>query len=82
MKFISFLRFACFEGNMAHFFKLQNQWKKRDPHGDSDSDEEKSDTVFTADQIPPIDVKLEVDVWESVKVLCESALARFPTTPE
>ena len=82
MKFMSFLRFKCFEGNIALFFKMQNQWKKRDAHGDYDSDEEQSDAVFTADQIPPTDSKLERKVWEEVKVLCVTALAKFPTSAE
>ena len=78
MKFLSFLRFVEFEGNLDHFAFMADQWVKKNP----DSDEEDGEPVFKAEKIPGQSVANEKRIFALIKEMCEVALAKYPNTLE
>lgn len=63
-KFLSFLRFVEFDGNLNMFHLMQDQWTKK---GQDSDDEEGSELVFRADKVTPQSVALERKVFASIK---------------
>ena len=78
-KFVSFLRFVEFDGNLNIFHMMQDQWSKK---GQDSDDEEGTELVFRADKIPPQSVANEKKVFDLLRQMCEVALAKYPNTLE
>ena len=60
-KFVSFLHFVEFDGNLNIFHMMQDQWSKK---GQDSDDEEGTELVFRADKIPPQSVANEKKVFD------------------
>lgn len=79
-KFLSFLRFTEYEGNLNIFHLMQDQWERKK---DVDSDDEEGfDLVFKAEKVLPQSVKLEIKIFETIKQLCQTALDKYPNNLE
>ena len=63
-KFLSFLRFVEFDGNLNVFHLMQDQWTKK---GADSDDEEGAELVFRADKISPQSLALERKVFAAIK---------------
>ena len=80
IKFLAFMRFVEFDGNLNIFHLMADQWVKKPL--DAEDDDMTGDLVFTADKISGQSVANEKKVWGSIKELCEQALQKYPTTWE
>lgn len=78
-KFMSFLRFVEFDGNLNIFHLMQDQWTKK---GTDSEDEDGDELVFKAEKVQPQSVANEKKVFESLRQMCEVALAKYPNTLE
>lgn len=84
-RFISFLRFAQFDENMAVLYGIQSQQKKQNPgHSDSDSDDVTPPTTpdFNPELLPTISRRNERRIFERIIELSSIALDIYPHTLE
>lgn len=85
-RFISFLRFAEFDENIALLYQIKGQWQKENPADegdDTDSDDGVGNSqTFKADDVPPLSRRNERRAWQRVKELAINALNRYPQTLE
>ena len=82
-KFLSYVRFCVFDGNIAVMYQIKAKWEsnRRSQQGYDSSDEEPSQT-FAADDIPIIDKRNEGRAWAAIKQLCASCLTYYPQSKE
>lgn len=79
-KFMSFMRFVEFDGNLNVFHLMADQWVKKGI--DAEDDDMTGEMAFLAEKVLGQSVANERKVFESIKQLCEAALQKYPTTLE
>lgn len=85
-EFISWLRYAEFDGDMAQLYLYKNealieaQKKKQNKNNDSDESEDDVENCFNGTSLKFVSVDNEIKVWKKIQELCNQGLSKYATT--